>query len=46
MMHAGKKLKKHHNDSKAKFRVMHHKFHDEAEWHIDPDRDELDSELS
>ena len=25
---------------KAKFRVMHHKYHDEPEWHVD-DRDEL-----
>ena len=30
---------------KAKFRVMHHKFHDEPEWHVD-DRDELDSIIS
>jgi hypothetical protein len=30
---------------KAKFRIMHHKFHDEPEWHVD-DRDELDSIIS
>lgn len=30
---------------KAKFRVMHHKYHDEPEWHVD-DRDELDSIIS
>ena len=22
-------------EDKAKFRVMHHKFHDEPEWHVD-----------
>ena len=31
---------------KAKFRVMHHKFHDEAEWYVDDPRDELDSVIS
>ena len=30
---------------KAKFRIMHHKYHDEPEWHVD-DRDELDSIIS
>lgn len=30
---------------KAKFRVMHHKYHDEPEWHVE-DRDELDSIIS
>lgn len=27
---------------KAKFRVMHHRNHDEAEWHVDG-KDELDN---
>ena len=40
----GKKGKK--AEDKAKFRVMHHKFHDEPEWHIDGQRDELDSVMS
>jgi hypothetical protein len=30
---------------KAKFRIMHHKYHDEPEWHVE-DRDELDSIIS
>lgn len=30
---------------KAKFRVMHHRMHDEPEWHAE-DRDELDSIIS
>jgi len=25
---------------KAKFRVMHHRFHDEPEWYVDPTLDE------
>ncbi|CDW77580.1 UNKNOWN [Stylonychia lemnae] len=35
-------------DDKAKFRVMHHKYHDDPEWHVDPDRDrdDLDSVIS
>jgi len=35
-------------DDKPKFRVMHHKYHDEPEWHIDadPERDELESVIS
>ena len=32
-------------NDKAKFRVMHHKYHDEPEWHVE-DRDELDSIIS
>jgi hypothetical protein len=32
--------------NKAKFRVMHHKYHDEPEWHVDDQRDELDSVIS
>lgn len=43
MMGNKKKSQKVQNENKAKFRVMHHKFHDEPEWHADPDRDELDS---
>lgn len=31
---------------KPKFRMMHHKFHDEPEWHVDEPRDELDSVIS
>ena len=31
---------------KAKFRLMHHKFHDEPEWYVDEPRDELDSVIS
>lgn len=31
---------------KAKFRIMHHKYHDEPEWHVDENRDELDSVIS
>lgn len=35
------------NQPKAKFRMMHHKFHDEPEWHVDDEnRDELDSVIS
>lgn len=26
-------------DEKAKFRLMHHRFHDEPEWHIDEHKD-------
>ena len=33
-------------EDKAKFRVMHHKFHDEPEWYVDEPRDELDSVIS
>ena len=25
---------------------MHHKYHDEPEWHVDENRDELDSVIS
>lgn len=31
---------------KAKFRIMHHKYHDEPEWYVDENRDELDSVIS
>lgn len=41
----GKKKTKGGVTEKAKFRVMHHKYHDEPEWHVD-DRDELDSIIS
>jgi hypothetical protein len=41
----GKKKTKGGANEKAKFRVMHHKYHDEPEWHVD-DRDELDSIIS
>ena len=41
----GKKKAKPGVNEKAKFRVMHHKYHDEPEWHVD-DRDELDSIIS
>lgn len=33
-------------EDKAKFRVMHHKHHDEPEWYVDDQRDELDSVIS
>ena len=33
-------------EDKAKFRVMHHKYHDEPEWYADDNRDELDSIIS
>ncbi len=33
-------------NDKAKFRVMHHKYHDEPEWYVDENRDELDSIIS
>jgi hypothetical protein len=37
-------------EDKAKFRIMHHRFHDEPEWHADHhgnnNRDELDSVIS
>lgn len=42
----GRKTQMKKGDSKAKFRVMHHKFHDEPEWHVDDPRDELDSVIS
>jgi hypothetical protein len=41
----GRKNAQKHGSEKAKFRIMHHKFHDEPEWHVD-DRDELDSIIS
>ena len=31
---------------KPKFRAMHHRLHDEPEWHIDDPLDELDSMIS
>lgn len=31
----GMKKKGQKAEDKAKFRVMHHKFHDEPEWHVD-----------
>jgi hypothetical protein len=40
-----KKVKAGGASDKARFRVMHHKYHDEPEWHVD-DRDELDSIIS
>lgn len=43
---AGKKTRKPKDKDKARFRVMHHKFHDEPEWYVEGERDELDSELS
>ena len=33
-------------DEKPKFRIMHHRFHDEPEWFVDGQRDELDSVIS
>jgi hypothetical protein len=33
-------------DDKAKFRVMHHKYHEEPAWHVEDQRDELDSVIS
>jgi hypothetical protein len=42
---AKKKGKPPAGSEKAKFRIMHHKYHDEPEWHVE-DRDELDSIIS
>lgn len=42
---AKKKAKPPAGSDKARFRIMHHKYHDEPEWHVD-DRDELDSIIS
>lgn len=39
----GRKTAMKKGEDKAKFRIMHHKFHDEAEWYVDDPRDELDS---
>jgi hypothetical protein len=33
-------------EDKAKFRIMHHKFHDEPEWHVDDPKDAAGSVVS